>query len=242
MTNQVKDFDALLSSACAARRAQELAAYAALTPQGENLRVLRFAESAPDLPRHRKRMAALAVVAAAMLLLALGVGAIWPRLDWTRENGRLRLGISDAPAGEIADRMQFGYLPNGFVIEWLGEAAEVGYSQARITYTGRHYTGYGDGWREEEKSFVVTQYSFDISNWNFDAEDGDHRLSDEITEIQEIVTLHDSAQEIETEEILSARMVYWTTPNACYRFYTESLIEDSAEAEEILQLLQKIEP
>ena len=88
----------------------------------------------------------------------------------------------------------------------------------------------------------MTQYSFDISNWNFDAEDGDQRLSDEITEIQEIVTLHDSAQEIETEEILSARMIYWTTPNACYRFYTESLIEDSAEAEEILQLLQEIKP
>lgn len=123
MTNQERDFDALLAAACAARRAQELAAYAALTPQGENLQVVRF-----ERPRgHPRRL--LAVLAAACLPLLVAAGVALQHLRAQPVRLRLDAGyyaadaagdpwllleMNDAPdtAAPLPD-CAFGWLPDG---------------------------------------------------------------------------------------------------------------------------------
>lgn len=122
MMKRANDFDTLLADACAARRARELAAYAALAPQGENLRVLRF-----DRPRRPARRL-LAVLAAACLPLLVAAGValqnlraqpVRLRLDagfYTPDDAGdpwLMLAMTDAQAAGPLPDCEFGWLPEG---------------------------------------------------------------------------------------------------------------------------------
>ena len=108
-----QEFEAKLQAACRDACRQDLAALDALTP----------VDAAPVRParrRGRRPLRVAAIAAAAAVVTATGAAAVWPRLQVDRKQDALIIGLEEKAAAPetIPERMEFGYLPDGWTVTW----------------------------------------------------------------------------------------------------------------------------
>ena len=229
-------FDELLIAVCEDMQKEELEAFHAIEVKpvtGPNLKISK---------KRYKSVYMAAAVVAAVFLFATAAVALWPELSWNKNCGSVWLTVRNAPDSSNYEKMQIQVPSSDYSVEELDENAEIGYSRIRVTYSGKIHTGIGKGYKTEQKSFVVTQYSFASVEHEFTDEDGNLLSEIDRDELQNAIALKKSVNSIQPEDIISKAAIYWVTDQSCYRFYRETEIYDVDEAEKIIEMIKSIKP
>lgn len=229
-------FDELLIAVCEDMQKEELEAFHAIEVKpvtGLNLKISK---------KRYKSVYMAAAVVAAVFLFATAAVALWPELSWNMNRGSVWLTVRNAPDSSNYEKMQIQVPSSDYSVEELDENAEIGYSRIRVTYSGKIHTGIGKGYKTEQKSFVVTQYSFASVEHEFTDEDGNLLSEIDRDELQNAIALKKSVNSIQPEDIISKAAIYWVTDQSCYRFYRETEIYDVDEAEKIIEMIKSIKP
>mgnify|MGYP003219292955 CR=1 FL=1 len=229
-------FDELLIAVCEDMQKEELEAFHAIEVKpvtGPNLKISK---------KRYKSVYMAAAVVAAVFLFATAAVALWPELSWNMNRGSVWLTVRNAPDSSNYEKMQIQVPSSDYSVEELDENAEIGYSRIRVTYSGKIHTGIGKGYKTEQKSFVVTQYSFASVEHEFTDEDGNLLSEIDRDELQNAIALKKSVNSIQPEDIISKAAIYWVTDQSCYRFYRETEIYDVDEAEKIIEMIKSIKP
>lgn len=247
-----QEFEARLQAACRDACRQDLAALDALTP----------VDAAPVRParrRARRPLRVAAIAAAAAVVTATGAAAVWPRLQVDRKQDALVIGLEEKAAAPetIPERMEFGYLPDGWTVTW-DETADTE-KTCRATLSDKNgpqlwVSQYPLAYEMEAISYEVTDLSPEERQEFLDViesqgADGlrafaeEHGLAPRAERMEQNHKTLDSITDL-TANMLNDRVstLSWATPDCWYYVSLASTGYETVDRDTVLRILQGITP
>ena len=208
-------FDALLRTAAADAARDDL--------QTANL------QRAPR--RARKPLRVFIAAAACVALLTTGVAAAWSQIRMTRSGSMLSFQVEgntrQTQSDAISQKMEFGYLPSIYTVEWDESAEQAGYYFATISYQGT------------EKLFVYQLPLNSTIGHGVTPGNAEEDLGAQLDLIESNTLVLDSIASLSPEQLDHTGSILWVGDD-CY--YTVLIGDPSMKTETIVRILQNITP
>lgn len=245
-----RTFDEDLRAACVAACEADLQQLDALPPAG-------VAPVHPARRRPVRRVLRVAAFAAAFAAVAVtGAAAVWPQLQAIRQDGRLLIGPVDASdeSAAILQRMEFGYLPDGWTVEWGAEGSPETNYCATLSDAGGERLYLVQMPPDEPVSYFALDAgglsAGDLETWQQLKQSGDEAA------MQEFLTQHsgdvlerlesdnktlESIDDLTVDALVHAGTVAWPG-DGCWYLAVLLGDMDSVDAGELLRVLQGVTP